>query len=149
MSDQPSPQPTAPEEMPSLRELPQPMRRQMLLLVFGYPISMARALTSPNVRPLMVMVAILLASGSVFYHTVEGWSWLDSLYFCVVTLATVGYGDLTPERPISKIVTMIYIVIGIGLLVAFINALTDISFLRLKEKRQEIVDRQLRDDDSG
>ncbi|MBX4196169.1 potassium channel family protein [Candidatus Pacearchaeota archaeon] len=66
----------------------------------------------------------VLAIGTVIYHFVEHWTWLDSLYFSVVTLATVGYGDLSPHTAAGKIFTMIYIITGIGIILEFVNALT-------------------------
>ena len=53
----------------------------------------------------------------------EGWDWLDSLYFCVVTMATVGYGDFHPITPLGKILAMIFIVLGLGVLVGFAQQL--------------------------
>jgi voltage-gated potassium channel Kch len=50
---------------------------------------------------------------------------LDSLYFRVVTLTTVGYGDLSPQTSIGKIFTMIYIILGLGILSSFIVLLAD------------------------
>jgi hypothetical protein len=64
--------------------------------------------------------AVLLI-GTFAYHWLEGWSYLDSLYFCVISLATVGYGDLVPTTPIAKIFTMLYIVNGIGVLLALFD----------------------------
>ena len=45
---------------------------------------------------------------------------LDALYFSVITLATIGYDEHYPSTPLSKIFTMLYIVIGVGVLLALI-----------------------------
>jgi hypothetical protein len=52
---------------------------------------------------------------------VEKFSWVDAYYFCVVTLATVGYGDLTPKTTFGKIFTTFYILAGVGIITAFIS----------------------------
>ena len=50
--------------------------------------------------------------------SVEGWSLVDALYFSIITLSTVGYGDLSPKTDVGKVFTTIYILVGIGLFVA-------------------------------
>jgi voltage-gated potassium channel len=67
-------------------------------------------------RPAFLWAFGALVLGTLVYHRFEGWSYLDSLYFCVISLATVGYGDLTPTTPGTKIFTMIYIINGIAIL---------------------------------
>lgn len=69
----------------------------------------------------MVVEIGLISSGTIFYRLVEGWGWLDSLYFCVVTLATVGYGDLHPVTPLAKLFTIPYIIFGVAMLGVFIQ----------------------------
>jgi hypothetical protein len=76
------------------------------------------------------LVLTLLGVGTVFYHHVEGWDWLDSLYFCVITVATVGYGDFSPATREGKIFTMIYLFVGIGSLLAFVNAVAGRAMAR-------------------
>ena len=75
-------------------------------------------------RALLFVLVSLLVSGTIFYSKVEGWEILDSLYFSVSTLATIGYGDLHPTTPLSKVFTMVYIVLGVGVFVAFIAKVT-------------------------
>jgi len=82
--------------------------------------ALSRALRSPEFRGLSLVVLVLLLSGTAFYSSVEGWRVLDALYFSVTTLATVGYGDLTPETDGGKLFTVAYIMVGVGLLVTFL-----------------------------
>ena len=77
-----------------------------------------RSWSIPEFRAAMALAVILLASGTVFYHSVEGWSWIDSLYFCVTTMSTVGFGDLTPQTVFGKLFTIPYIFVGVGIFVA-------------------------------
>ena len=70
-------------------------------------------------RAIVGLVAGLLIAGTVFYTIVEGWSPLDSLYFSVVTLTTVGFGDFAPQTDLGKGFTIVFILAGIGIIVVF------------------------------
>lgn len=72
-------------------------------------------------RDLMFTTWAILGIGTVFYHYTEEWTWLDSLYFSVITLTTIGYGDFSPQTDIGKIFTMVYILVGLGIILSFIN----------------------------
>ncbi len=50
---------------------------------------------------------------------VEHWSLVNAVYFCVVTLGTVGYGDITPTTDVGKIFTTVYIIVGLSILGGF------------------------------
>ncbi len=76
------------------------------------------AFREPEVRALATLALALILFATVFYRLAEGWSLLDSLYFSVVTIASVGYGDFAPHTAIGKIFTIGYIFAGIGLFVA-------------------------------
>lgn len=72
---------------------------------------------SPKVRILylLLLLAPTIGSGTVFFHYVEGWSWVDSYFFSVVTLSTVGYGNLVPVTTLGKIGTTVFILTGLGI----------------------------------
>jgi hypothetical protein len=59
----------------------------------------------------------------VFYTLIEGWTLVDSFYFSVTTLTTVGFGDPAPTTDLGKIFTVFFILSGVGMLLAVINAL--------------------------
>ncbi len=80
-------------------------------------------LQRPESRALLLTAFSVIAIGTVFYHGVEGWSWLDAAYFCVVTMATIGYGDLTPKTEAGKLFTIVYILIGLGVISGFFAVL--------------------------
>ena len=80
-------------------------------------------LKDPEFRGLFALTGALILSGTLFYRSVEGWSALDSLYFSVTTLTTVGYGDLAPTTPAGKVFTIVYLLVGVGVLVVFVGKL--------------------------
>jgi hypothetical protein len=77
----------------------------------------------PEFRAMAVLLAALLAGGTLFYRQVEHWSILDSLYFCVMTISTIGYGDFAPTRELSKLFSIGYAILGIGLFASFVGKL--------------------------
>lgn len=86
--------------------------------------------SAAELRRISIVTIITIGSGTIFYHIVEKLSWLDSIYFCVVTLATVGYGDITPKTPLGKVFTIFYILIGIGIIAFFANTLLKRAYIR-------------------
>jgi len=81
------------------------------------------ALSQPEVQGGAQLVLTLIVIATIFYRTVEGWSWLDAVYFSVVTIATVGYGGITPQTAKGKVLTIGYIFSGIGIFVSAAAAL--------------------------
>jgi len=71
-------------------------------------------------RVLLGITAITLGIGTVVYRFAEDMSWLDAYYLSVVTLSTVGYGDLAPQTVFGKVFTTFYIFSGVGILTTYI-----------------------------
>lgn len=69
----------------------------------------------------------VIATGTVFYHYFMPLKWLDAIYFSVITITTVGYGDIHPTNDITKIFTIFYVLIGVGIIASSLNIIVKIS----------------------
>jgi voltage-gated potassium channel len=82
-------------------------------------------LADRKTRPVAAWAVAMIVIGTILFRWLEGWSWVDSFYFSVVSLTTVGYGDFVPTEPITKILSVVYIVSGIGMLFSLIDVIAD------------------------
>ena len=73
-------------------------------------------------KVLAVSSLALILLGTVTFSALEDWSYVDSLYFSVVTATTVGFGDLTPDTDGAKLFTVFYIVAGLSIVGTFLDA---------------------------
>lgn len=85
-------------------------------------------------RPVLLYGLGTLLLGTLVYHWLQGWSYLDALYFCVISLATVGYGDLTPTTPIARLFTIFYVINGIVILLSVFDRIRTVRKQRFDEK---------------
>jgi voltage-gated potassium channel len=101
---------------------------------------LARALITawrdPYFRSTLAMALMILASGTVFYTTVENFRVIDALYFSVTTLATVGYGDLSPKTDVGKLFTIVFMFVGIGVFVALFTQIAQ-SVIKAKPAKAD------------
>ncbi len=78
-------------------------------------------LADPSGQATLAVASIVIATGTVDYRFIEDLSWIDSLYLSVITVTTVGYGDLPPTTTVGKLFTMGYVLVGIGIFVALVT----------------------------
>jgi hypothetical protein len=88
-------------------------------------------LRDPDSRPVLMWALSTLALGTLVYHWLEGWNYLDALYFCVISLATIGYGDFTPTTQIGRAFTIVYVINGIVILLALFDRIRIVRTQRL------------------
>ena len=93
---------------------------------------------------LFSLLATVIGGATIFFHFVEGWSWLDAYFFTVVTISTVGYGSLVPVTALGRIGTTILIFSGLGIFAAAIQQLSHFTITRQSEHRRRA--REARDD---
>jgi hypothetical protein len=94
-------------------------------------------LVDHRTRPIFIYVFIIIAVGAALYHWLEGWNWLDSFYFVVVTLTTIGYGDFSPTTPITKLITIFYGLNGVVILLMLFDVVRRVRRWDLRERSTE------------
>jgi voltage-gated potassium channel Kch len=82
---------------------------------------------------LIVFLAVLVF-GTVVFMSVEKRSFVDAVYYIIVTMATVGYGDIVPTTSVGKIIAVILIVTGVGTFLGVIANATEMMLSR-REKQ--------------
>lgn len=63
----------------------------------------------------IVLSLVLIGGGSAGYMLIEDWSLMDAFYMTIITLATVGYGEVHTISPEGRIFTVVLIMFGVGL----------------------------------
>jgi len=82
--------------------------------------------------------ATLLVFGTAGFMLLEGISLVDAFYFTIVTMATVGYGDIHPQSGLGKILALIIIVGGVGTFLGVVASITDL----FANRREELLHRE-------
>ena len=106
----------------------QPIRSLFLLDVIG----------DRDSRPVLYWALGTLLLGTLVYHWLEGWSYLDALYFCVISLATIGYGDFVPTTPLARAFTIVYVINGIVILLALFDRIRVVRMQRFQENSTDV-----------
>ncbi|KAK4175282.1 hypothetical protein QBC36DRAFT_331800 [Triangularia setosa] len=84
---------------------------------------------TPSQRTLMMQTILLLfylLLGALLFGRIEGWNYLDAVYWAAVTLFTVGFGDFSPQTGLGKGLVMPFALVGIislGLVIGSIRSL--------------------------
>ena len=112
----------------------------LLLALRGLWRAIAAVWRDPETKALPFVAAALVVTGTIFYWRTEHWTIVESLYFSVVTLTTVGYGDLHPTSAGTQLFTIIYILTGLGVFVALLASVAE-QYIKQKSESPGARDR--------
>ena len=83
-----------------------------------------------RLRFFLVAIVLVIAAWSLAFAVVEGRSLLDAVYFTIVTVTTVGYGDLHPLTAAGKVMAVLIILTGTGMFGGFVASLSEVLLNR-------------------
>ena len=81
----------------------------------------------------LVVMLILLFGSATFYHIVEGWRYLDAVYFSTETMTTIGFGDITPKTDAGKVFTIFFAFTGVGIVLYGLSLMAS-HFVEVREE---------------
>jgi len=94
-----------------------------------------------NKRKWIILYFVVLAAvGSIGFYVIGGdqWSWIDSLYMTIITLSTVGYGEVHTLTGAGKIWSILIIIFGVSGIGALIRTLNE-EFIQLELFRKNTM----------
>ncbi|KAF8115144.1 hypothetical protein N665_0030s0177 [Sinapis alba] len=107
------------------------------------------------VRQAFALLVVYLSLGVLIYwlnrdHYVVNQTHpvVDALYFCIVTMCTIGYGDITPNSVVTKLFSIMFVLVGFGfidiLLSGMVSYVLDLqeSYMLASAKRREEPDQR-------
>ncbi|MFA6466205.1 MAG: potassium channel family protein, partial [Desulfurivibrionaceae bacterium] len=83
-----------------------------------------------RLRFFIATIVLVLILSTITFMRVEGLSAIDAFYFSMVTIATVGYGDIHPLTPMGKMLTIVLILLGTGAFLGVVANATEIMLSR-------------------
>ncbi|XP_041968054.1 TWiK family of potassium channels protein 7 [Aricia agestis] len=121
-------------------------RREDPLLEDGEVLPVKRKVTVPSTACLWVITFYIL-TGTIMFGAWEKWNYLDSTYFCVISLCKIGFGDFVPGANIADsaegshlklVINFIYVLLGMGLVAMCYNLMCEDVRVKVRELREDL-----------
>ncbi|MEM0203214.1 MAG: ion channel [Archaeoglobaceae archaeon] len=125
-------------------------RSLRVLRIIALGIKLMREMKAKSAKLLgyaMLLLFITILLGSISFYIAEGevrnLSFFDCIYWAVVTITTVGYGDIVPATPLGKIISMVIVLLGVSIVSLFtasiLSAVMSEEERGLKEEIEKLI----------
>ena len=74
---------------------------------------------------IVLIFAAIITLGGVGYTLIEDWPWVDAFYMAIITVTTVGFGEIHPLTPAGRLFTSMLIILGVGSITYALTAVTN------------------------
>ncbi|MBR9701985.1 two pore domain potassium channel family protein [Candidatus Pacearchaeota archaeon] len=108
-----------------------------------------------NIAVILIIFLAFIIGGAFAYSSIEGWNLLDALYFLVMTVTTIGYGDFVPLTDSGKILTIFYAFFGVATALYVLSSISSSLFkkhvgekvgeIKRDVKKEEKIKKEVRD----
>ncbi len=88
-------------------------------------------------RAWLIAVVVAMVTFTILFEAIEGWSLSDALYMTVITLTTVGYGEVRPLDESGRVVAMAAAVVGTALLFGGVGIMAEVVLAEIGSGRRE------------
>jgi len=112
----------------------------------GVPIE---SVVVPSTASIYVLI-FYIGVGTIMFAEWEGWEYLNSVYFCVISLCKIGLGDFVPGTSIEAgnlegnqiklVINFVYLLLGLGLVAMCYNLLREEVLAKLKQMKTDVQD---------
>ena len=73
-----------------------------------------------------LILSLIVTFGSIGYMKIEGWAFFPSLYMTVITITTVGFGEIGNLSVAGRLFTIVLIFLGMGIILYIVGLVTQV-----------------------
>lgn len=116
------------------------MAEQKVSRLWAYFLALSESSALSAIRAAVITLLLYGLFAAVFFTNVEGWTTVEAIYFSMVTMSTVGYGDLAPTIWYSRLVGVAFNLVGIILVFVQVGGVMGLFAKPLFDRTRVLAD---------